>query len=265
MLRHLGRAGRRRALLASYAYGLRHADLHVVEFPRSGGTWLAEMMRELLPPSADVRHGHPAHRATLRPAAHVLRDGRDAVVSLYYYHLLLRATTPPSRRHIDPFLADTLGPGADLDDVRGNLPAFIRGLRTRPHGGIMRPHSSRRFDTWPVQVRRWSAAPDVLTVRYEDLLTDAAAQLRRVADMLAVSSTDARLHQVAADHRFAATTGRQPGDADPLARKRKGVAGDWRAHFTAAAGAAFDDYAGSTLIEMGYEPDRVWLDRLPTS
>ena len=43
---------------------------------------------------------------------------------------------------------------------------------------------------------------------------------------------------------------------------RKGVAGDWRNHFTPEAAHVFDSIAGELLVESGYEPDRSWVERV---
>ena len=64
--------------------------------------------------------------------------------------------------------------------------------------------------------------------------------------------------------RFKSVTGRSAGDASaPTAKARKGVAGDWKSHFTRRDGQLFHDIAGEALIKMKYETDDSWIARLP--
>lgn len=43
---------------------------------------------------------------------------------------------------------------------------------------------------------------------------------------------------------------------------RKGIAGDWRQHFTEETAQMFHDSAGDLLVELGYETDQSWVKRL---
>lgn len=67
------------------------------------------------------------------------------------------------------------------------------------------------------------------------------------------------------DNSFAQQTGRNPGEESKSSFLRKGIAGDWRNHFTPEAAEIFDHYCGDALIATGYEPDRSWIDSLDKS
>jgi Sulfotransferase domain len=59
--------------------------------------------------------------------------------------------------------------------------------------------------------------------------------------------------------RFEALTGGRPrGQEDVGAHERKGVAGDWRNHFTRRVTRAFKDRFGELLVATGYERDLHW-------
>lgn len=65
---------------------------------------------------------------------------------------------------------------------------------------------------------------------------------------------------------FAKMTGRPTGDdRSPTAKTRKGVAGDWKRHFTFRDGRLFHQIAGEQLIREGYESDPFWFKSLPKS
>jgi len=53
-------------------------------------------------------------------------------------------------------------------------------------------------------------------------------------------------------------TGRRPGQEDIHAHQRKGIAGDWRNHFTTRVKEVFKQRYGHVLIATGYEPDLNW-------
>jgi hypothetical protein len=54
--------------------------------------------------------------------------------------------------------------------------------------------------------------------------------------------------------------GRTKGSEDVSSHYRKGVAGDWIAHFTPEHADYFIRTFGDVLIELGYEPDHAWAE-----
>jgi lipopolysaccharide transport system ATP-binding protein len=52
--------------------------------------------------------------------------------------------------------------------------------------------------------------------------------------------------------------GRERGSEDARAHLRKGVAGDWREHFTDRVKDAFKARYGGLLVATGYEQDLDW-------
>lgn len=57
---------------------------------------------------------------------------------------------------------------------------------------------------------------------------------------------------------FKKTTGRNPGEANNNVFYRKGVAGDWKNHFSEQDKQTFKKLAGDLLIAMNYEKDNDW-------
>lgn len=74
-----------------------------------------------------------------------------------------------------------------------------------------------------------------------------------------------RLAATVHKYSFEQQTGRRAGVEERGAILRKGVAGDWRNHFTRAAGEVFDRHFGETLVRLGYESERRWYEKLPES
>src|SRR5215218_4348355 len=155
--------------------------LYVVnEFPKSGGTWVGQMLGHALgvpfPRNrfpvfrSSIMHGHYLKGWGMRNVVVSWRDGRDIMVSWYHQQLIPheynQQQVARSRRELRL---------EDYDDVYGNLPAFIHYAFTRPHS----PNFS-----WTDFVRRWRLRKGVVHVRYEDLRRSTAEELRRIVSQL---------------------------------------------------------------------------------
>jgi lipopolysaccharide transport system ATP-binding protein len=164
----------------------------------------------------------------------IIRDLRDTLVSLYF-----------SLKHSHKILNDLMRTRrtvlSELSEEEGLLYLIDCGL------------------TPMAQVQwSWLAAGEEL-VKYEDLLTGDEEILTRVLlhhCRLGVASE--RFREVVRSHRFEAQSGRKPGTEDALAHERKGIAGDWRNHFTERVRAEFKRLYGSLLIAAGYEKNFAW-------
>lgn len=94
--------------------------------------------------------------------------------------------------------------------------------------------------------------------RYEDLLAD-PRQVILAIRMLGLDASEEVVARCVAAGSFAALSGgRTAGQSDPSSFFRKGVAGDWRNHFTDADRQVFKQVAGETLIALGYAADDQW-------
>ena len=99
-------------------------------------------------------------------------------------------------------------------------------------------------------------------VRYESMKKDFPKEINRIVQ--AIGADPKGVEAASKKVTFEQMTGRREGDASqPTAKARKGVVGDWKGHFTKADGELFDSICGKQLVELGYEPDRSWLEALP--
>jgi hypothetical protein len=96
-------------------------------------------------------------------------------------------------------------------------------------------------------------------VRYEDLLERPNEEVERLLGFLGVD-TDERLveHCVGSASFEKLSRGRERGQEDPSSFYRKGVAGDWKNHFSEEDRRVFKEEAGELLIRLGYEDDLDW-------
>jgi Sulfotransferase domain len=228
------------------------ADIFIVAYPKSGITWLQNMVaaalfgldpeqtpdclvQDLVP---DVHYKpfykryrtptffktHHLPRPEYRRVVYLLRDGRDAMVS-YWHHLQALGG-----RHIE----------------------FAEMLT----GGALFPCA------WHEHVEQWTANPhgaDMLTIRYEDLKADPVTALVRLCDFAGESRDRSALERVAEKCSFAAmrTREQRQGWDNPDWPKdrpfvRRGIAGSYRDEMPAESLALFLADAGATLRKVGY-------------
>ena len=231
----------------------------VTEYPKSGGTWAAQMLSEYTglpfprnrPPrlEACILHGHRAYHPSFRNVCVVLRDGRDVVVSAYY-HMLFE-----NEKNDHRFVRSNrkrLG-FRDFDAIEDNLPRFIEFLFTQ------RTNLFYNF-TWSEFVRGWHDK-DVAFLRYEKMRSDPVSEMGTAIVRLTGGLIDRDRLDTAIDrYSFARVAKRRPGEEDVNSFVRKGIVGDWMNKFSPEARLAFDHFAGEELILLGYEPNRGWVD-----
>lgn len=231
----------------------------VNEYPKSGGSWLAQMLagamglafpRNRLPgPGSCLMHGHYRAVRVRVPTVMVWRDGRDVMVSLYHHRLGENAFSSGSETRA---AREALGID-DPSDIRRHLPRFIELVArggTHPRIG------------WQGFVAEWHDHPRVRAhLRYEDMLTDAAGALTTAAAALGQPIADETARAIAERYSFAAQAGRTRGQEDQASYLRKGIAGDWKNVFSAEAAEVFDHHMGAGLVTLGYEGDRSWATR----
>ena len=164
----------------------------------------------------------------------VIRDLRDTLVSLYF-----------SLKHSHKLLTE----------VMRSRRATLTGLSEED--GLLYLIECGLTPMAQVQWS-WHAAGESL-IRYEELLErdeEILMSLLMVRCRLAIEPE--RLRGIIRSHRFEVQSGRKRGTEDAHAHERKGIAGDWRNHFTDKVRAEFKRCYGSVLIATGYEKSFNW-------
>ncbi|KEO57109.1 hypothetical protein DT23_17220 [Thioclava indica] len=194
-----------------------------------------------------VTHGHFLNPLGLTNVVVIWRDPRDLLVSFYYHCYFIN-------EHQNADLVAMMKakkPFKHYEDIRANLPAFIRFLTKKP--------VSPDF-TWVQFAQMWNGRPGVVQTSYEALRTDTAGELRRVAKALTGRPLPPmRAAQVVETHTFARAKAAAEDKRPKSVEKsfiREGALGVWRKHFTPEAEAALD--AGGYTVPMarlGYVPE----------
>lgn len=228
----------------------------VNEFPRSGGTWVGQMVaraldltfpRNATPPLGDcLLHCHSIDtRTTVADWINVWRDGRDVMVSWFFH-----CTVPndvDNQRLVNRVRRDL---SIDEPDIDEHLAAFIEYSCSRmPTPGF----------SWPRFVDTWIDAASI-HIKYEELRNNPLDELSSVVARLDPHPPPRdELAAIVDEFSFQRQAGRQPGTEKAGRFLRKGVVGDWTRRFSPEARQAFDHYAGDQLIRLGYETDHDWV------
>lgn len=166
------------------------------------------------------------HLGNLFPTAkfiHVIRDGRDVVVSLC--HHAFRA--------------------GDKEAVRTNSPEFLKHTETFAKAWADNVRAARRFG---------KAHPDrYREVRYEDLHENPDSAIGGLLEFLGVSVSQDLIRRCKDSAEFRRWSGgRDKGEEDKTSFFRKGLVGDWKSYFNDASFDVFRKQTDDLLEELGY-------------
>lgn len=235
----------------------------VTEYPKSGGSWLSSMLSEYMDIpfprnrrpnfTSSIMLGHMSYTPFMKNVTCLIRDGRDVMVSLYYYMLFENDKNSPilvsrTRKHLG---------FSDYNDIKSNLSTFIKYVHNRETKSI----SPYKF-TWGQFIRDWNGK-DVNLVTYENLIDDCYGTMKPLLEKITNKPIDEdRLKKVIHKYSFANQTKRKPGEEDVKSFIRKGQPGDWKEKFTRESAKTFSSYFRDEMIQVGYIEDDSWIDTL---
>jgi hypothetical protein len=228
-------------------------------YPRSGTTFLCQVMSSYLDlpfvrhyrlPVAMpcVIHSHWLPTPRMPRTIYVVRDGRDVVVSRYLFEVesIERQHNVRGAAQRRKRFNHLYGLGADLADVRANLPKFIEAEMTAPAlTGV----------SWPRHIEVWLDAPSdrVSIVKYEALRADACDALAPAFAQLLGETVDVDYLRLAGARFDVDWQLRRAGGGIDNKLTRRESSNDWPTYFNDEANQVFDHYAGAALQRLGYE------------
>lgn len=231
------------------------------EYPKSGGTWVANMLGDALgvpvsrhrypPLSSSILHSHYKNIKNPNNVILVWRDGRDVMVSWYYHCLfdlqydgvILNKEIVRKTKNVLRF--------KDINAIDRNLPEFI--------DYCFNTQSYPRFN-WTEFVDYWYGREDVVQVFYEKIRREPVIELKKLyKSLVGKDLPDDDAEQIVNKYSFDNQKNNQRKILGVNSFLRKGLVGNWRKHFNCESRKLFSDYAGESLIKLGYEKDNTWM------
>ncbi len=165
----------------------------------------------------------------------VIRDLRDTLVSFYF-----------SVKYSHPLMTE---PHKKLRE---------RLLQINMEEGLIEIIQTWLQDFAAIQ-ESWINRPEVLIVRYEDLVTNPSLYWRKIIKYCGWRVSETKLQSVLEGLSFERLSGgRKRGQENYRNHYRKGMPGDWKNYFTKPVKEAFKLRYGELLIKTGYENDLNW-------
>lgn len=245
----------------------------IVEYPKSGGTWLGQLVsaylgmpfpRNRMPAlGSSVFHGHylPTGRIPKNKKILLLvRDGRDVMISLYYHQLIWNEKNKLNPKDVI-YHRNKTG-FKNFEDIKNNLCEFI------DYAFTSKPSKWQQFTymgNWAEFNRAWlreieKGNGNIHLLKYEDLLQDTFGTVSRLLkEHLGISHIDkGRLEGVVQKYSFENQSQRKKGDEKKNSFLRKGISGDWKNYFGPEEKDCFKKHSEEVLVKLGYEPDMKW-------
>lgn len=230
----------------------------VAEFQKSGGSWLTSMLADALGvPARDLYvdnnfkafdlKNHPWYRHSSlwnltenciikshefadtalhsfdANVLHLIRDGRDVVVSKYFFER-------------DFCVNNNIISSFDI-----TFEEFIE----------------KNSKEWSKYVIGWHNT-DAMQITYEEILSDPFAAINRILQKLTLPvNNDLIINAIKANTKDNFSK-KLEDTFEHNTFVRKGISGDWKNHFTEEHKRIFKECAGNTLITMGYEKNFEW-------
>lgn len=171
----------------------------------------------------------------------VLRDLRDTMISRYFS---IRDSHKPD-------------PAGKIEAMRGRL------LEMSVEEGLTEVMGDAGMEATAKIQRSWIGTDEII-YRYEDLIANDVELFTKIfVHQLKLPISAAQVEKAVVSQRFDTIYGRKPGEEDVKSHGRKGIAGDWKNHFTRRLGELFHSRYGELLKGGGYEPNATWVLGLP--
>ena len=261
-------------LPTSWYFPVEEGDVALASFPRSGNTWVSHILTHLLlpdhenidfnttdrtvidihqatlsvvrrsrqqPPAVKVFKTHECYNPRYERVVLLVRDPRSVAVSFFFFLQKMR--------HLP------------TDSSAAAFDSFFARFLAQPYRGF------EAYGTWGAHTASWlggcanSPAAHII-VRYEDLLTDTATEIRRIADLANIPYTPATLERALHKGSFAEMRALETRDTEkqPAAWGnvqipfiRKGSPDDWRNYLTPDHEARLSAAFGSVMRAMNYD------------
>ena len=236
-----------------------HFPMHFVcSFPRSGSTWLSEMIADYLnlprPKNyifpigfSSVVHTHVSPKFGLNDCFYIYRDGRDCYLSFYYYLIKRLEEDGPKFKEYH-FWVKKFGHVNYQENLKRNFCIYLEELLKKKW------HWGNHVSGW---IENSRAEHKVVPVQFELLRKEPYNSLRGIC----LEKFGEVSEEVLKDTIQRQSLQKQKNRSKDQHRTyiRKGESGDWKTLFCSESAQMFDYYAGKTLLQVGYEENTDWV------
>ena len=249
----------------AYRYAKDFPQYFVVGFPRSGTSWLSEIVADYynlprprhyyLPVAfAAVLHTHFKPNRRFTNTFYIYRDGRDSYASSYFKSLRLMKDDPgfvrtPLFKRLFEGRTDNL----TREDHQKNFLAYLK-------------EEFRRGKHWANHIDEWQQAstvnPGIAILTFEGLLNNPEKEMEHAISAISGNVDKEMLSGVIFKNSFAQQISRPKEQHRTILRK--GKKNSWKECFSQEAAEYFNERCGAKLIELGYEQSKDWAQSLPS-
>lgn len=244
---------------------LKDRTVQVLEFPKSGGTWLARLIATTLewpflddtplpPGNSCVLRGHAVPTPRVPQLVYLVRDPRDVYVSLFHHRIHHWSSNSHYRRawleqHSRPLSAES---------IRTQMPDFL----TFEHS-FAGERGSASPVPWAGHVRAWETTRPSpgrrVLVSYEALRKDTPAEIMRIYNELCDGELPQQLAEaVAQSHSLKLRRDLTAHAGVGRSFIRSGTSGGWADALSKQSGQILEQQAGPEMRRLGYTHDTLW-------
>lgn len=162
----------------------------------------------------------------------VIRDLRDTLVSWYFSLLKTHDENPQVLSH------------------RQKLEGMDKEL------GLLYLLEHPDFFGLSMVASTWAEVADTLVVRFESLIQDPERWFGVICRECGIETSETRLQLALEQRSFRNLAGRDPG-TEGASHYRKGIAGDWRSHFSPEIATEFSVRYDNLMVKLGYAPTQL--------
>jgi hypothetical protein len=251
---------------------IHNKSILLVEYPKSGGTWLGQLLSNylnipfprnrfpILRQSLFHSHYLPVYRIPRnKKIIYLVRDGRDVIVSLYFHQLLWNEKNRLSPK--DVIYHRSKVPFNDFENVKQNMYSFIKyTFEQNPSRFQHYTYMGNWYDYNKAWLEEMKTNENIYLVKYEDLLENPFKTLSLMFETMFNEQKVDELHlrHIINKFSFENQSKRKKGEENINSFLRKGIKGDWKNYFGGKEKDLYKKHTKDLLVELNYEKDNNW-------